>query len=309
MKNNYQSNMFIDFPGYNRLIFPEKIKRVTAGAGGEALLILGSEKTGLIDCGMAYCAEDLIENIKEILLAENRQLDFVFLTHTHYDHIGALPYVLKCWPEIIVYGAAYCGKVFNSVGAKNKMAELGRIAWLKYKKQEPDEVMVDGLRIDVSVREDEPVWLGEEFLVALETKGHTDCSTTYILEPDGIMFASESTGVLESPDSMHISILKSYSDAMNSVKKCAGYPIKHLISPHYGMIPDFFVKEYWEMFISFAEEKRMFIFQLFSQDLTLEEILDEYSKKYWSDARGTEQPKEAFKENGANIIKAILKEF
>ncbi len=41
----------------NRFDFPENIVRVTAGNGGEALLILGSEKTVLVDCGMAYCAK------------------------------------------------------------------------------------------------------------------------------------------------------------------------------------------------------------------------------------------------------------
>ncbi|MEG0157720.1 MAG: hypothetical protein RR661_08725, partial [Anaerovoracaceae bacterium] len=47
--------IFKDFEGYNRLDFPEGIVRVTAGFGGESLLILGEEKTALYDCGMAYC--------------------------------------------------------------------------------------------------------------------------------------------------------------------------------------------------------------------------------------------------------------
>ena len=33
-----------------RYEFPENIVRVTAGKGGEALLILGSEKTALVEC-------------------------------------------------------------------------------------------------------------------------------------------------------------------------------------------------------------------------------------------------------------------
>ena len=38
---------FKNYPGHDRLELPEPLVRVTAGKGGEALLILGSEKTGI----------------------------------------------------------------------------------------------------------------------------------------------------------------------------------------------------------------------------------------------------------------------
>jgi uncharacterized membrane protein YkvI/glyoxylase-like metal-dependent hydrolase (beta-lactamase superfamily II) len=311
MKNDNEiiSEGFRNFPGNDRREYPNKIRRVTAGAGGEALLVLGSDKTALIDCGMGYCADEMIININKILDAEKRKLDMVFLSHTHYDHIGGLPYVLNQWPEVIVYGAEYCKQVFASNGAKAKMVELGKVALRKYKNQENDDILIDGLRINQSLMDYDKVFLGEEFIVALETKGHTECSMTYILEPDGIMFASESTGVLESPDFMHIPILKSYKDSMKALNKCRAYPIKHLISPHFGYVPDFFIDEYWKMFVESAERKRDYLHRLYNKKLSFEDILDEYTKKYWNSAREAEQPKEAFQENAINIIRAITKDF
>src|SRR5665648_767 len=312
-RNNKENKMisdgFRDFPGYDRRKYPDKIRRVTAGSGGEAFLILGTDKTVLMDCGMAYCAEDMIGNIKEILTAENRKLDMIFLSHTHYDHIGGLPYVLKTWPEAIVYGADYCKRVFASNGAKSKMVELGKVAWKKYKNHGNEEILMEGLKIDQILNDFDRVYLGEEYIVAIETKGHTDCSMTYVLEPDGIMFASESTGVLESPDFMHIPILKSYQESMDALNKCKGYPVKHLISPHYGYVPDFFIDDYWKIFIESAEEKKNYLYRLHNEKMNFEEILEEYTKKYWSSVREAEQPKEAFRENAKNIIKAIMKDF
>lgn len=309
MNNKLKEDGFRDFRNCDRKKYPDKIRRVTAGAGGEALLILGSDKTVLMDCGMAYCADHLIANIKQILLEENRNLDMIFLSHTHYDHIGGLPYVVKVWPDAKVYGADYCKRVFASNGAKAKMAELGKVAWKKYKNHGNEEIVLEGLRIDHSLHDDDKVFLGEECIVAIETKGHTDCSMTYVLEPDGIMFASESTGVLESPDFMHIPILKSYQDSMDAVKKCMAYPIKHLISPHYGFIPDFFIDEYWKTFIESAEEKKNYLYGLHIKQMNFQDILEEYTEKYWSSPREAEQPKEAFQENAKNIIKAIMKDF
>jgi chloramphenicol-sensitive protein RarD len=303
------SKLFRDFPGHDRRKFPDKIKRVTAGAGGEALLVFGSEKTALIDCGMPYCADQLIQNIKDNLAGTSRSLDIIFLTHTHYDHIGALPKVLQEWPEATVYGASYCRRVFQSERAKETMAELSRAAWERYTGEAPEEMSMDGLRLDQTLSDYQQVSLGDEYMVAIETKGHTDCSLTYVLEPDGIMFASESTGVLESQDFMHIPIVKSYKDSMEALEKCRSYPIRYLISPHFGVIPEFFIPGYWNMFQEFAEDKKEFLRKLFEKGSSEDEIMEKYVEKYWNDARNEEQPKEAFMENARNIVKAILREF
>ena len=83
---------------FDRFRFPADIFRVTSGRGGEALLIIGSEKTALYDCGMAYCGAHTADNIAEVLKqlkAQGRidsiQLDYILLSHSHYDHIGGLP--------------------------------------------------------------------------------------------------------------------------------------------------------------------------------------------------------------------------
>ena len=52
--------LFHDFEGYDRFAFPEGITRVTAGTGGEALLIDKYGKTALLDCGQAFCGKDMV---------------------------------------------------------------------------------------------------------------------------------------------------------------------------------------------------------------------------------------------------------
>ena len=60
-----KNNEFIrEFPGNKRFGLPDNMARVTAGGGGETFLIFGENKTVQYDCGMAYCHEQLIRNIK-----------------------------------------------------------------------------------------------------------------------------------------------------------------------------------------------------------------------------------------------------
>ncbi len=298
--------MLRNFPGEDRRRMPDPVIRVTAGAGGEALLIAGSSKTALVDTGMAYCAGQLIRNIRSCLGETGRTLDYILLSHTHYDHIGALPLLLEEWPDAAVCGAAHCARVFASPGAREKMQELGLIAWERYAGHAPETLPMDRLRLDRVLEDDETLSLGEERIRALVTRGHTDCSMSYALEPAGILFTSESTGVLESPSRIHTPILKSYRDAMDSLEKCRRYPARVLISPHYGVVPGYFIEKYWSLFQQGAEEKRAFLRELYRPEMSPRELLEAYTRRYWSDGRSAEQPKEAFLENAGNIIRALL---
>lgn len=303
-------DIYCDFPGCSRFDYPENIVRVTAGKGGEALLILGPEKTALYDCGMAYCHEALIANVEKALSKWGRKkLDYVLISHTHYDHIGALPYILRKWEDVTVCGAEKAALVFGRDGAKKTMKRLGCAARDQFSNSKED-VAVEPLRVDRIVKENDCIDLGcGTYISVLETKGHTDCSLTYILEPDSVMFTSESTGVFRNPSCMHTAILKSYQDTMEAAHKCKAYGAKRIISPHYGILPQNFNSRYFDMYIEAAENERDFILQKADEGLSREQILEKFEEKYWSEERGTSQPKAAFLENSRYVIAHILEVF
>jgi replicative superfamily II helicase len=143
----------------------------------------------------------------------------------------------------------------------------------------------------------------------LETKGHTDCSLTFVLEPESIMFCSESTGVLSSKGKVHSAILKSYNDAIESAVKCREYKPKQLVSPHFGMIPNYYIETYFELYIEESEREKNMILDLKRKGKTIKEIQMEHEKLYWSDERSKAQPKPAYIENRNHTINCILREF
>lgn len=303
------NTFFDDFPNHDRFKLPGGLTRVTAGRGGEAILIFGSEKTFLFDCGMAYCGDKTVRNIEFALaLNDKTTLDGIIMSHTHYDHVGALPYIKKRWPDVVVYGSAKAKKVFASDNAHKLMKELGTTARDLYSECK-NEILTEGLEVDTVIGEGDKISIGSEYFKVIETKGHTDCSLTYVLEPRKIMFTSESTGVLENPQFIHTSILKSYKDGIDSALRCKAYGAKQIICPHFGILPEYFVEEYFDLYIKSAELKKDFFLDLHEKGLTADEILEEYIKHHWSLERANEQPKEAFTINAGHMINVILKEF
>ncbi len=291
---------------WNRFDLGPDMMRVSGGKGGEAFLVIGSEKTVLYDCGMAYSHIQLIENIRSAL--GDRTLDYVVLSHTHYDHLGALPYLRASWPDLISYGAAYGKAVLEKTSALNQIKKLSSISWEKYKGQQPTDVLMDGMRIDEIICENDIILLGNRSLRVFETPGHTNCSLSFLLEPDFILFPSESTGVYTGYKEMHSGMLKSYRQSLDSIEKCSNLSINGIIAPHYGRVQLEDQLEFWSLCHHALNETANYIIEKFQDAQSFQDILAEYTNEFWVGIRREEQPREAFLLNAEPMIRNVLKE-
>ena len=309
-----QIHLFERFgPDHNRFSFPGPVYRVTGGHGGEALLIAGSDKTALIDCGMAYCGQETVKNTRAILDRTRHNLDYIFLSHSHYDHIGALPAFRRAFPSAKVLGSEHCAGVLERPGAKKLIKELGENARNKYAPGSDVEISTMGFYVDKVLEDGESVSLGTSggepmSIQGILTPGHTDCSMSYYLKPFGLLFTSESTGILEGRDYLHTPCLKSFIQGLDSTEKCRNLGAKSLCLPHFGMVPDGFLPEFWGMFEEECRSKTSFVSQMMAEGLTEEEMLQRYMDRYWTDEKAMEQPKEAFELNSGYILKTLIRE-
>ena len=298
---------FKNFQGHDRFDVPEPVYRVTGGFGGEAYLIIGSEKTALHDCGMACYSRELISNIHEMLDPLGRTLDMILMSHTHYDHIGALPYILDEWPEAQVMGALKAVQVFGSDAAKETMRELGDNATNLYGADFPP-VKTDGLRIDRVLEDGEEVSLGDISLRFYEAKGHTDCSAAYILYPQNIMFACESVGQVEGPDDMRTSCLKSFRQCIESSYKLRKLEPDRIIAMHYGILPKEANSWFFDKFVEEAEWELGLIERGIKNGLSDEEVSKAHDMIYWNESRRLNHPYDANHLNTMIIIRRVRKE-
>lgn len=281
--------------------FPDNVVRVTAGPGGEALLIFGSDKTALLDTGMACFADILLENLHAAL--QGRPLDYILCSHSHYDHIGAVAAVKKEWPQACTCASAYAQKVFSRPGAIQTMQEMTQVAGQTYLGRTDFAIDFRYMQVDRVLHEGEQLSLGNTAITVLETPGHTNCSLSYVLVPQGILFMSESTGVVNGKGLVESSVLKSYDQAYESIRKCRNYPAKRWVSPHAGLIPAGKEGRYWQLLEKDMADTVQFV-QDYPNGKSEDERLEAYVQLTYHQTKGFSQPRAAYALNAKYQLRA-----
>lgn len=107
------------------------------------------------------------------------------------------------------------------------------------------------------------------------------------------ILVSESTGMLETSEYVHTPILKDYSDAMKSLKKCREYRAKYICLPQFVCCPRY-TKD-TEMFEAACREKLGFVGDMVSGSLTEDQMTDMLIKRCRNPALEKVQPVEVYR--------------
>ncbi|MBP1764285.1 MAG: beta-lactamase domain protein [Firmicutes bacterium] len=283
----------------------DRIIEVTAGKGGNAYLLMGDKKTALLECGMAYCGAALIGNIRQIL--QQKPLDYILITHSHYDHVGALPYIKKEWPGLKVLGAEYARKVFQSRTALKTIKQLSRQAAKHFHAGDIEEYDDALMKLDHSISDGDVLDLGGLRIKVIETLGHTKCSLSFLINND-ILFASESTGYMNMTGEITPCFLTSCSEAIKSIKKCQAINPRFIIPSHLRLTDKCDTFNYWEKCLAAVEEAKTFILQLADQGYEETQIFTEFENRFRDEQSKRGQPNAAYRINLHTMVKTVLRE-
>lgn len=281
---------------------------VSAHLSGNSQLLLGESSAVLVDCGIPFCADETLANIKSAL--GGRRLDAIILSHSHYDHIAALPQIKSAFPEAPVLAHPYAAAVFEREGALVTMQKMCENAEGLFgdgfgkRKAELSKLKADILLSDNDVF---PFDGGE--IRVLFTPGHTKDCISLDFPQQNITWLCETLGAPRSMGRVQPCYLVGYRAAAECCKKIAALGNRRYIISHSSEI---MTERQSADFLCLAErviaESAALVKSHFEAGDSAEEIFSAYKSAYWSeDYRGV-WPFEAFEMNARATIKTVLRE-
>ena len=282
------------------------VYNVGAVTGGECSLIVGSKKSALIDTGFSFCASETIHRIEQRLGA--LPLDYILLTHSHYDHASAVPLLKARWPKAHVVSSAHAGKVLLKASTWALFREMNEHA-AKERGMPCEPENTTAFAVDQIVSEGDVLNLGDFTLEVLETPGHTRCSIAFYSPEEALLIANETFGTIgECVEQVIPCHLVGHHMTLESIKKTFSLNIRHLLIPHYGLVEAAEALVYRKAGISNVEKTKELILKGYEEGLSLEGLMDLLKNTYYHEPLSTYQPEAAFLLNARYMVTMILKE-
>lgn len=193
------------------------------------LYILKGDKNYLVDCGISARSEIFLKKIKKIL--DTKNIDVALLTHSHYDHTGACSYLQNIY-DFDIYGSKKTVELLNKPKVISFINKLNQ-EFNMIEKPSNKNLTCDSLRNLTALENNQNIQMDKDHsLTVIESKGHTQCSVSYLLLPERILFPGDASGVLEKNGSIKPLFLSSYNNYIASIKNLIKLNADILAFPH-----------------------------------------------------------------------------
>lgn len=206
-----------------------------------AYLSMGEEGM-IIEGGTGATFLIMVDQIKSLGI-DRKKIKYIVLTHTHPDHIGAVPYFQRAWPHIKLLVSSTGAKILGrtELFKQFQLIDLG-IAQLMKAKEEigalPESIKDYAFKVDSIVKEGDRVDLGAGIVWHIyDTPGHSPCHIALFEEKEKTLVLGDATGFyVPEKDIFWPNYFESLDKYCSSIRKLAPLPARRAALSHNGMV-------------------------------------------------------------------------
>lgn len=196
----------------------------------------------IIEGGTGPTSQLIIQQIKS-LGVDMGEIEYILLTHTHADHIGALPHLKHRWPHLKIVASGPGANILNTREFYNEflLVDLGLAQLMRAKSQIDDIPPVPEnyrFEVDLQVKGGDALDLGDHVIWEIvDTPGHSPCHiSAYELSEKTLMVGDATGFYVPEKDIFWPNYFFSLKNYVESIQKLATFPAERAILSHNAVI-------------------------------------------------------------------------
>ena len=195
--------------------------------------LLASPTPVLFDAGVTAMGPYYLRDITTYLGKENTP-GYLLLTHSHYDHCGAIPFLKEKIPDLKIGAHVHAAKILQKPSVVEMMRGLNSNFARVFGDliENNEDIPFNAVKVDLILKDGDELDFGEGWTVrVIGTPGHTQDSLSYYIPGIKAVIAGEAAGVFHN-NGINPQFSSSYSDYMTSLEKLAALDIDILALGH-----------------------------------------------------------------------------
>ncbi|MEJ2588816.1 MAG: MBL fold metallo-hydrolase [Deltaproteobacteria bacterium] len=199
--------------------------------------LLDGDVPVMFDAGLRALAPLYEADIKRILGGRSPQV--LFLTHSHFDHIGAAGYFKKTWPDLKIAGSEKVQDILKRPRAVKTIRSLNREAGRQIRSLRVasiDEAPFEAFELDLMLDPGQTFPLGQDMkVVCISSPGHTWDFMSYWIPERCILVASEAVGCDDGTGYIYTEFLVDYDTYLKSLTDLSTLNVR-ILCPGHGVV-------------------------------------------------------------------------
>jgi len=264
----------------------------------------------LFDAGMTAGAFLYEDGIKEIL--GEREPKFLFLTHSHFDHVGSVSHFKEVWPDLKISGSVRCSEILLKSKAVQLIRDLNFEGAKNIKKlgfAPINEKGFESFGLDILVQPDQTIDLTPELrVVALNTPGHTWDFMSYWIPEKKILIASEAVATYENKGYLQPEFLVDFDAYIDSLNRLENLGATIVCTGHHAVFTDEDAKAHIRHSVRAANDYLSMTAEFLTREKgDIEQAVLRVKAEEWDNRPWPKQPESAYLLNTWQRVNTIWK--
>jgi 2-aminobenzoylacetyl-CoA thioesterase len=267
------------------------------GSAAIPVYLLDGPVPVLFDAGLTAGAFVYEDGIKKIL--GERDPEFLFLTHSHFDHVGSVSHFKEVWPDLKIVGSVKCSEILLKPKAVQLIRDLNFEGSKNIKKMGLSPINEKGFEsfeLDILVQPDQTIEPAPGLsVVALNTPGHTWDFISYWIPERKILIASEAVATYENKGYLQPEFLVDFDAYIDSLNRLKNLGATILCPGHYAAFTDEDVIVHIHSSIKAANDYLSMTEKFLTQEKgNMEQVVLRVKAEEWDNRPWPKQPESAY---------------